>query len=142
MSMELFVLFAVTKTPTFDAWAEELTTQRAPVQLDHPVDLQKHTGFLPVRLQGHESGFFFLRPDYDELVGAYPALSDLSAQNPSVFSLGYGGNFDECASAFYSAAALVRITGGKAFEPQGGIFMSERELINAGETCLASAKGQ
>ena len=140
--MELFVLFALTKTPTFDAWAEELRTQRAPVQLVHPADLQNHTGFLPVRVQSRDSGLFFLRHDYGELVALYPALSNFQVQNPSAYSLGYGGNFDECASAFYSAAALIRITGGKVFEPQGGIFMSERELIDAAEICLASANGQ
>jgi hypothetical protein len=70
----------------------------------------------------------------------YKALSDLSIQDPSVYSLGYGGSFDECAAAFYSAAALVRITGGSAFEPQGGVVMTESELIDAATSCLEFGK--
>jgi hypothetical protein len=142
MSMELFVIFALNKTPTFDLWQSELEASRAPVQFAQKVDLKQHSGFLPMKVQGRDSGFFLLRPSYSELAMYYPALDQLKQENLIVYSLGYGGHFDECASAFYSAAALVAMSDGTAFEPQGGQFMSKEELIEAGSTCLQLAKDQ
>jgi hypothetical protein len=142
MSMELFVIFALSKSPTFDQWQGELKASGAPVQFARKVDLQQHTGFLPVKVQGRDSGLFLLRQSYSELAAHYPALHQLKQEDPIVYSLGYGGDFNECASAFYSAAALVAISGGKAFEPQGGQFMSKEDLIDAASNCLQLAKEQ
>jgi len=142
MSMELFVIFALNKSPTFDAWQSELTTSRSPAQFVQKVDLQQHTGFLPMKVQGRDSGFFLLRESYSELAAHYPGLHQLKQEGSIVYSLGYGGDFDECASAFYSAAALVALSNGKAFEPQGGQFMSKEELIEAASNCLQLAKDQ
>jgi len=142
MSMELFVIFALSKSPTFDLWQSELEASRSPAQFSQKVDLQQHTGFLPMKVQGRDSGFFLLRESYSDLAANYPALRQLKQEDPIVYSLGYGGDFNECAAAFYSAAALVSMSNGKAFEPQGGQFMSKEELIEAASHCLQLAKGQ
>jgi len=140
--MELLVIFALSKAPSLEAWQTELASSKAPVRFVEKVDLLKHSGFLPMQVQGRNSGFYFLRENFTELASHHKALTTLSVKNPSVYSLGYGGHFDECAAAFYSAAALVRLTGGSAFEPQGGTIMSESELIEAAKTCLDMAKSQ
>jgi hypothetical protein len=142
MSMELFVIFALSKSPTFDLWQSELEASRSPAQFAQKVDLQQHSGFLPMKVQGRDSGFFFLRESYSDLAAHYPPLRQLKQEDPVVYALGYGGNFDECASAFYSAAALVSMSDGKAFEPQGGVFMSKEELVEAASRCLELAKEQ
>jgi len=142
MSMELFVIFALSKSPTFDQWHSELEASRSPAQFAQKVDLQQHSGFLPMKVQGRDSGFFLLRESYSDLTKHYPTIRQLKQQDPVVFSLGYGGNFDECAAAFYSAAALASMSGGKVFEPQGGVFMSKEQLIEAASQCLELAKDQ
>jgi hypothetical protein len=142
MSMELFVIFALSKSPTFDLWQSELKTSQSPAQFAQKVDLQQHTGFLPMKVQGRNSGFFLLRDSFSDLAAHYPALRQLKQEDSTVYALGYGGDFDECASAFYSAAALVALSDGKAFEPQGGVFMSKEELIAAASQCLQLAKDQ
>jgi hypothetical protein len=142
MSMELLVVFALSKTPSFERWEAELASSRSAVQFAEKIDLQKHSGFAPMSVQGRASGVYFLREDYAELAAKYKALASLSIENPSVYSLGYGGQFDECASAFYSAAALVRTTGGYALEPQGNNLMTEPELTAAAQSCLEMANGQ
>jgi hypothetical protein len=64
-------------------------------------------------------------------------LSSIKIDHPIVYSLGYGGNALECASAFCSAAILVARFGGVAFEPQGATFMSEQDLDAAATQCEA-----
>jgi hypothetical protein len=47
-----------------------------------------------------------------------------------------GGHFLECASAHYSAAALVAKFNGRAFDPQDGKFLTFEKLRTAGNGCL------
>jgi hypothetical protein len=140
--MELFVIFALGKAPSMDAWQRELDARRTPIQFTEKVDISGHSGFLPASIDGHKSGLFFLIENYAELASNYPAVGRLGLQQPVVYSLGYGGDLYECAAAFYSASALVSAFGGKAFEPQGGMFMGEQELLAAAKECHELAKNQ
>ena len=67
---------------------------------------------------------------------------DIGIDNPVVFSLSYGGHFYECAAVFFSASVLVSKFQGRAFETEGGTFMSSEELFEAGQQCFQMAKGQ
>jgi hypothetical protein len=124
--MELFVIFALGKAPTMDAWQRELEARRIPLQFTEKVDISEHSGFLAATVGGHKSGLFFLIENYAELASNYPVIGQLGLQQPVVYSLGYGGDLYECACAFYSASALVSAFGAKAFEPQGGVFMGSK----------------
>jgi hypothetical protein len=142
VSMELLIIFALGKAPTMDAWQRELDARHTPLQFTEKVDISKHSGFLAATIAGHKSGLFFLIENYAELASNYPVIGQLGLQQPVVYSLGYGGDLYECASAFYSASALVSAFGGKAFEPQGGVFMGEQELLAAAKECHELAKTQ
>jgi hypothetical protein len=61
----------------------------------------------------------------------------MKVQQPIVYSLGYGGDLQEAATAFYAASVLVSKYGGPAFEPQGGIVMDANALLEAAEQCEA-----
>jgi hypothetical protein len=52
-----------------------------------------------------------------------------------VYELGYGGDWLEAATAFYAASVLVSKYGGTAFEPQGGIVMDAKALLEAARQC-------
>jgi hypothetical protein len=134
MSMQLFVILAATHAPDAVAWNKALSDAHVAAQLES-VDLTKHTGFLPVTVNGAKSGFYFLRESYPELAGHYPAVAALKIEKPVVYSLGYGGHFDECATVFYSASVLVSKFGGTAFEPQGGVIMNAKQLLQAADQC-------
>lgn len=56
-----------------------------------------------------------------------------------VYSLGYGGDFEECTATFHSAAALVAM-GGKVFETSSQLFMGETERTQAANACLESSR--
>ena len=139
MSIELFVILAAGHAPDAPAWSKALAETRNPAVLAQGIDLSKHSGFLPVTVGGSHTGFYFLLESFPELASHYPAIAALKVKKPVVYSLGYGGDFYECAAVFYSASVLVERFGGTAFEPQGGIVMGGKELLGAAKQCLDMA---
>ena len=139
MSMELFVILALNRAPDIEAWDRALSAREIPARVVSRVELSSYSGFLSLVVKDHESGMYFRRDDYSDLRSHYGSLAAMDLDKPIVYALGYGGHFYECAAAFYAAAALVAEFGGKAFEPQGRVFMNLEQLIEAGDTCYASA---
>jgi hypothetical protein len=135
MSMELYVVLALHSSPTGEAWQNALKEQGVPVEFNALPDPARDTGFVPLTVLGQQSGFYFLRGDYRELSGCYPAIASVKLQEPVVYSLRYGGHYLQGAAVLYAASVLVARFGGVAFEPQGGIFMTERQLLDAAKLC-------
>jgi hypothetical protein len=133
--MELFVILAAGQAPDVSAWNKALVEAHTTAVLAQDIDLSKHTGFLPVAIGGKQTGFYFLLESFPELAAHYPAVAALKVEKPVVYSLGYGGDLNECAAVFYSASVLVEKFGGTAFEPQGGIVMGANELLAAAKVC-------
>ena len=138
MSMELFVILAATNAPDVDALNKSLAAASVPVIFES-ADLSHHTGFLPAALRDKKTGIYFLRDSYPELAAHFPAVAALKVEKPVVYSLGYGGDWFEAATAFYSASVLVSKYGGTAFDPQGGIVMDAEALLEAARQCEAEA---
>jgi len=139
MSMELIVILALQRAPTLDTWQRALDARHTPIQFTYKAELAKHTGFLPVEVNGRSSGFYFSQDPYSDVASTYPTLASTHIPKPVVYSFEYGGNFDECASVFYAAEVLVSDFGGVAYDPQGGTFMSSQELAGAAKECEAMA---
>jgi hypothetical protein len=135
MSLSILVILAASQVPTNAAWQAALEEHRVPLQFPHVLDFAKSSGFVPVKVNGHESGFYFGKEDYSDLVLHYPALIKISLQRPVAFSLGFGGHGLECASAAYSAALLVARFNAVAFDPQGASLISEQQLLDAAKAC-------
>lgn len=138
MSMSLFVLLAAGTAPGGDAWQDAMTETAA--RFEAALNVREHSGFLPVIVSGRRTGLYFSTESYSDLASMYPSLTNIKLDSPVVYSLGYGGDFHECAAAFISASVLVSKFGGKAFEPQGGVFMSAQELQAAAAECLKQAE--
>jgi len=141
MSMQLFVILASTHAPDAAAWNSSMISAHVPVTLSESADLSHLSGFLPVTVKGKGTGFYFLKESYAELAAHYSTVAKVKVDAPVVYSLGYGGDFHECAAAFYSASALVSKFGGTAFDPQGGVLMSQKDLLDAAKQCQEFADG-
>jgi len=137
MAMTLLVVMALNRAPNAATWQRAMTESHVPVHFSRPVNLEVHSGFVPLTLRGSASGFYFLREDFADLSRHYAPLAHMTVEKPVVYSLGYGGHGLECASAFYSASVLVSQFGGVAFDPEGGELMSARSLQETAEVCLA-----
>ena len=131
MSMELFVLFAVGDAPNIQEWNDALSQRNIPVTVAEQVDLDSHTGFLPMRLEDNDTGLYFLIVDYDDLAAGVPPLKEVPIADPVVYSLGFGGHMAEGAVVFYSASVMAAEFNGIVFETQGGVFMNSDELLEA-----------
>jgi hypothetical protein len=140
MSVEILVLMATHQSPTSDAWQKALKEYSLPVQFSELTDLTRHTGFMPLTVRGQRSGFYFLIESYTEARTLYPVLANVKLQEPVVYSLQFGGHFLEGASAFYAAAVLVARFGGVAFDPQGGTFVTQEQLVEQGKLCEGIAE--
>jgi hypothetical protein len=139
MSMELFVILATTHAPDVDAWNKSLATASVPVILE-TTDLARHTGFLPATLRDKKTGISFMQVSYSQLTEDYPAVATIKVEEPVVYTLGYGGDWLEAATAFYAASVLVSKYGGTSFEPQGGIVMDAQALLEAARQCEEEAQ--
>lgn len=137
MSVELLVILAASKAPDWSSWNQALWEARAPASLARSVDLQHHNGYLPVRLQGRATGFYFLVESASELALQYPALAAVPVQKPIVYSLSYGAHPEECAAAFLSASVLVSRFEGVVFDPQQGVLLSLEQLNDGARQCLS-----
>jgi hypothetical protein len=142
--MELFVIFATGLAPDAPAWNKALAEAELPAAFAQDVDLSTHSGFVPVTVAGKKTGFYFLLESFPDLASSYSAVASLEVDKPVVYSLGYGGDLNECAAVFYSASVLVETFGGIAFEPQGAIVMSATQLIGAAQECqkMADTEGR
>src|SRR5258706_600169 len=139
MSMDLYVFIEGHPSLNTVEWQQALDARALPVQLTNGVDLAGHSGFLPVVLDGRPTGFYFLREDATELASDIPEIEAAHLSKATVYNLNFGGHFLECASAYYSATALVAKFNGRAFDPQDGKFLTFEELRAAGTECLKLA---
>ena len=137
MSMELIIILALQRAPALDAWQQALNAQHIPIQFTYKADLAKHTGYLPVEVGGRKSGFYFSQDQYSDVASTYPTIASIRVEKPVVYSLEYGGDYNECASVFYAAEVLVSNFGGVAYDPQGGTVMSSQDLARTAKECEA-----
>lgn len=139
MTMELIVVLAMGRAPTIDAWQRALHSRNIPVEFVQHVDLKTHSGFLPTRTSGQNSGFEFSEDSFREIAGLYPAIANVKLKHPVVFTFEWGGDFTECMSVFYTAEVLVSGFGGIAYDPQVDAAMDSSALSKMATACKSMA---
>ena len=137
MSVELLVILAASKAPDWSSWNQALWEAHVPASLARSVDLQRHNGFLPVRVQGHATGFYFLVESAADVALQYPALANVPLSKPVVYSLSYGVHPEECAAVFLSVSVLVSRFQGVVFDPQQGALLSLEQVNDGARQCLS-----
>lgn len=138
MSIDIFVFLALNRAPDFDAWQKALQTNHPEMHFVAPANLAKHSGFLPVVVNGETTGFFFYRNDSKELTPDYPIAARADLRGGVAYQLSFGGHANECVAATRSAEVLVKSFGGIAFDPQGGKVLTAKELDDYAEFCRTS----
>jgi hypothetical protein len=140
MGVELLVVLAASKAPDWSSWNQALWEARLPASLARSVDLKRHTGFLPVRVAGHATGFYFQLESGSDVGVQYPVLAAVPLVDPVVYSLSYSGHPEECAAAFLSAAVLVARFDGIAFDPQQNALLTLEQVKDGAQQCLSMLK--
>ncbi len=136
MALELLVVLAAGKAPDWSSWNQALWDARAPASLARSVDLTRHRGFVPVRVAGRATGFYFQRESATDAAAQYPPLATVPIIEPIVYSLSFDAHPEECAAAYLSASVLVSRFGGVAFDPQQGLLLSLEQVDQGATQCL------
>ena len=115
MSMELIVYLKHSAMPTLSNLQQAIHDAEFPLQLDPDIDLNSHSGFLPCKLRGAESGFeYFVR----RLSGSEAAEVGTPSDSNFSVTLVTHSNLQECACAVVAAGVIARVTGGLLVDPQ------------------------
>jgi len=131
MSMSLFVVLALGEdlnTNDLNSIANELGYA---IEYSKNIELNKHTGFLPAKLDTKDAG----------METYYLAVSDLpkilrtripkELSNGDVYQLRFGGNPVEAQTAFTTAIILNTKYEGVTIEDQAGTILSIEQLLDA-----------
>jgi len=137
MSIELLVVLAASKAPDWSSWNQALWEAHLPASLARSVDLRRHSGFLPVRVAGRATGFYFQRESASDLAALYPPLATVPLVEPVVYSLSFDARPEQCAAAYLSASVLVARFGGIAFDTRQGALLSLEQVDDGARQCLS-----
>jgi hypothetical protein len=137
MAVEMLLAFALRAPPSGSSLQEALDREPAAVLISSAasLDLQKHTGFLPVKYKSQATGFYVYQSTAKELQSAYPETRDLQPPIQVVVSFEFGANPLECASAMHVASVLVGTFGARAFDPQSRSFVGADNLQTIARIC-------
>lgn len=131
MSMSLFVVLALEVEPNtndLNTAAKELAYV---VEYTPNINLKKHSGFLPAKLESKDAGM----ETYSFSVSELP--ENFKSQLPKQYFLGYvyqfkfGGNPTEAQTAFTSAIIMSTKYNGITIEDQSGVVLSPEQLVEA-----------
>ena len=142
MAVEMLLVFALKAPPSGASLQEALDREPFPVLIADAasLDLQKHTGFLPVKYKALNTGFFIYQSTPKELESSYPETRSVRPAIQAVVSFQFGGNPLECVSVMRTASVLVATFAAKAFDPQSRSFVDADNLKTIASICEDQAK--
>ena len=135
MSVSLHVYLSRSQMPGAQLWAMAVRKAARGVELLPNFDVFNHSGFLPCKCRGADSGFeyyagVFCSEDIEDM--------ELEADEQDLivscdFSVGFvikGSKWKDHETAYVAAACLTMLSGGTLYDPQCGQFSSdETELV-------------
>ena len=139
MSIELHVLLQSSRLPDPSQWQAEIDRLGFDVKLDPDFTAATHSGYLPVMLNGSDSGFEFDVGPASEIAETYPDFVRLSDGQDCSANFSWGGDLDEMACAMVASAALARLCDGVWFDPQEGKCHDADGAIEAARAAIEDA---
>ena len=137
MSMEVHVLFAG-KLPSKAALTRSFKELGFPLVFQRgAASLEQHSGYLPMRLRGEESGVEFdtcdNRKDVEEVAG-----KRINPRFTRSANFRWGGDENELTVAQCLAAALAKLVDGAVFDPQEGCLQTVEQAIEQAKKQIAA----
>ncbi len=118
MSVEMNVFLRADRLPTAQQWADAIVAAGFDAQLDRSVQLTTHTGYLPCRYGGKDSGFEYYRDDLED-VELDPEISEGVGDRDTVVSFVSHGDLRELTCAIIAAAVLTQLADGMYWDTEG-----------------------
>ena len=119
MSVTSLLIFNADKLPSLDEVIAEATRSGEPIEFPEVVDTQSHTGFLPVRAFGRDTGFEYYFDAIPE--GALPPEATQFGSHHIITRT--GSSFEEGRAALLYLKVAARLTGGAYVYPDDAIIV-------------------
>ena len=127
-SVQLYVYLRDKDIPSVETWQKVINNAGFDLTLDKSFSIRKHTGYLPVLLQGTKSGFeFSLDTAHESFVPSCAKERPAGYDRVAVFRL--GSDLRELMAAVYAAAALTKASSGIFYDGESGECYSGDKAI-------------
>ena len=130
MSMELHVL-SDRQLETTAVWQQAIQHDGFPLQFQISVRLLDSRGFVPVKLNGKETGFECVRWEAAALYQENPKI-DVGRRYRFALALRWGGDIDGGVSAYFAASSYARSTDGVIFDGEEAKIISAQRAAEIG----------
>ena len=107
---------------------------------EEKIDLLSHTGFLPVKFGELKTGVETYKLEYSDIAEYIPPNEDIDLSNSVVIQFRWGGDFNEGATALYTASILSAKYGGVAFDPMSDMYLNATQLMEGYQAFLQYAQ--
>ena len=131
MSMSLFVVLALEIEPNTRELNQTANELGYLIEYSPNIELKKHSGFIPVTLDGQKAGVELYSYSTNELPEQFKTLLPNNYKQGVVYQFRFGGNPKEAQVAFTSAIIINTKYNGVAIEDQSGALLSVEQLAEA-----------
>jgi hypothetical protein len=140
MAAELHVLLGKDRLPDVQKWQNSINKLSFDAQLASSLVVTTHSGFLPVKFKGKDSGFEFSLWPVSVIVSTYPEKAAQFAGTDWSANFRWGGDVNEMACALVAAAALTELSAGVWFYPADELILDSTGAIEEARNGVAAAE--
>jgi len=126
MSIDTIVILRDDRLPTRDQWQQALEAAGMGIVLDGVDDLRRHSGFLPARFRGTDSGFEWFYGRIGDILGDKP---DAAGDRDHAIDFVTHSDLNELICALLAAGVLARLADGLFLDEESGTFVSGDRAI-------------
>ena len=140
MANEQYVFIHKDRVPVVSEWQRAIDAAGFELRIDPDLKVFEHSGFLPCKLLGRESGVETYYSPAKEVFEDPAIVEELAGDRDYCISFRWGGEFDEAACAMIlsytlasSFGALVSYEGESLYEDLAALRRDTEELIKEAE---------
>ena len=123
MSVISLLVFDQERLPSLAAVAEEAVQAGDPIEFPHEADLRTHTGYLPVRVMGRDTGF----EHYFEPLSPDALPEEATQYGTHHIVTRTGSSIEEGRAALLYLKVISRLTGGAYVYPDDAIVVGPEQ---------------
>ena len=127
MSMSFFLILSLETPLDTDTINKDLSSGHD-IVLEAGIDLQKHTGYLPIKIQGKSFGLETYYIPIEEIIPILPDKPTVKKDKHFALQLRWGGNINESITAIHTAIAFTSTYNGMVLDPTTQAYISDSDL--------------
>ncbi|MCV6623240.1 MAG: hypothetical protein OIF51_15975 [Cellvibrionaceae bacterium] len=128
MSMSLFVVLALEMEPKTHELNEVASASGYELSLSESIEINTHSGFLPVTFEGQETGFELYVFPVSEVPEQLKSAIPVSLHSGNMYQLSFGYKSHEAQAALATAMNMNIKYNGVTIEDQAGTLLSVEQL--------------